>query len=69
MFDLSDYLPVSVRGVTVPSGRYLIAFADYLNEILVLSANPEAFKRHFRENQYVHATDQAIDDALQVSYT
>lgn len=49
MFDLSDFLPVSARSVTMPSGRYLVEFADYLNDILALSANPEAFKKHFRD--------------------
>jgi hypothetical protein len=31
MFELSDALSPSMRGVALPTGRYLTIFGDYLN--------------------------------------
>lgn len=66
IFELSDSLPPTVRGITMPTGRYLVAFADYLNQLLLLVSDPNAFRDYFRESQ-LQATEEVIQSALQVS--
>ena len=46
----------------MPSGRYLNAFADYLNNLLPFSDNFEKFKQEIGVFQ-VHSTDEVIQES------
>jgi hypothetical protein len=49
MFLLTESLPPTCRGVCMPSSRYLIEMAEFLSRVLLLAAEPETFRSHFRD--------------------
>jgi hypothetical protein len=44
VYGMTDLLPGTVRGLVVPSGKYLNTFADYLNHLLSIAADFDKFK-------------------------
>jgi hypothetical protein len=36
VYELSDLLPGTVRGLIMPSGKYLNLYAEYLNHLLAI---------------------------------
>jgi hypothetical protein len=56
IFNLTDLLPGTVRGLVLPSGKYLNVFAEYLNILLVMHTDFDKFKQEIDACQ-VPATD------------
>ena len=57
-------LPGTVRGLVLPSGKYLNSFAEYLNHILPLARDFSKFKSEVLACQ-VAASDELIREAMQ----
>ena len=44
VYDLSDFVPGSIRGLVLPSGDYLNAYSEYLNHLVSIAGDFDKFK-------------------------
>jgi hypothetical protein len=66
MFDLSEKTSPSQISISMPTSRYLEFYADFLNKLLILTVDREAFT-NFMIECLPNATTSEIEDAREVS--
>jgi hypothetical protein len=67
MFDLAETFSANARGVIMPQAKYLESYSDFLNKMVVLTPNFEAFKAAIKEDSTLQASDDDIKSAHEVS--
>ena len=67
MFELADSLSPNARGVVMPQAKYVETYSDFLNKMVVLTPNFEAFKAAIKEDGALRVTDEDIKSAHEVS--